>query len=360
MISGAFRTFRDRIKCLDYDRASQMRLWCHCRPLATLSSAPFLSRVKTTHKDYAARKSASDAGDEFEYLRKTVGSMLIDRLKDISRTFEVGVDMGSHTGILLDNLLEHADFEVSDPNFTAAGGIKKVIQIDSSALALKVARQRWEKLIPEEHRDKLALEQKQANLEQTGDILKEQVDIILSNMALHWSNDLTKTIKEVNARLKPDGAFLCSMLGGETLFELRTALTIAEQEREGGVSAHISPMLQQADACSLLSNAGLTLSTVDTTTIQVHFKDMFSLIEHLGAMGESNASRNMRDKVSRDTFLAAAAAYQHMFGNKDDNYIPATFQIIFMIGWKPDPSQPKPLKPGDAKIRFTKALKNKA
>jgi len=47
------------------------------------------------------------------------------------------------------------------------------------------------------------------------------------------------------------------MFGNDTLFELRTALAAAEQEREGGLSPHISPMIQPADCCSLLSQAGL-------------------------------------------------------------------------------------------------------
>ncbi|CAG7818452.1 unnamed protein product, partial [Allacma fusca] len=38
-----------------------------------------------------------------------------------------------------------------------------------------------------------------------------------------------------------------------------------------------------------------------------------------------------------------AAVYKEMYGDQENNTIPATFQIIYMIAWKPDPSQPKPL-----------------
>ena len=44
--------------------------------------------------------------------------------------------------------------------------------------------------------------------------------------------------------LKPDGLFLAAMLGGNTLQELRIACTIAQQEREGGVSPRVSPLAQ--------------------------------------------------------------------------------------------------------------------
>ena len=48
--------------------------------------------------------------------------------------------------------------------------------------------------------------------------------------------------------------------------------------------------------------------------------------------------------------LAAGAIYQHMYGTKDS--VPATFQIIHLIGWKPAPNQPKPAKRGSATASF--------
>lgn len=44
--------------------------------------------------------------------------------------------------------------------------------------------------------------------------------------------------------LKPDGVFVGAMYGGETLFELRSALQLAEVERQGGIAPHISPFTQ--------------------------------------------------------------------------------------------------------------------
>lgn len=43
--------------------------------------------------------------------------------------------------------------------------------------------------------------------------------------------------------LKKDGAFIGSMFGGETLFELRVSLQLAGLERQGGISSHISPFV---------------------------------------------------------------------------------------------------------------------
>lgn len=70
-------------------------------------------------------------------------------------------------------------------------------------------------------------------------------------------------------------------------------------------------------------------------------------------MAENNASKNRKLHLNRDIILAAGAIYNQLYGKtKEDGskYIPATFQIIYMIGWKPDPSQPKPLQRGTGQI----------
>ena len=44
--------------------------------------------------------------------------------------------------------------------------------------------------------------------------------------------------------LRPDGLFLSVMWGGDTLHELRVALSLAEQEVAGGLSQRVSPLAQ--------------------------------------------------------------------------------------------------------------------
>jgi NADH dehydrogenase [ubiquinone] 1 alpha subcomplex assembly factor 5 len=52
----------------------------------------------------------------------------------------------------------------------------------------------------------------------------------------------TGVLVQIKEALKPDGVFIGAILGGDTLFELRTSLQLAEVEREGGISPHVSPM----------------------------------------------------------------------------------------------------------------------
>lgn len=170
--------------------------------------------------------------------------------------------------------------------------------------------------------------------------------------------------------LRPDGLFLGAMLGGNTLQELRIACTVAQQEREGGVAPRTSPLAQVRDAGNLLTRAGLAIPTVDVDDITVNYPDVVALVRHLRQLGEGNALRQRREALPRDTALASAAAYTALFGLKQgtdeislnndtstetsicSSGIPATFQVIFLTGWAPDPSQPRAAKRGSAALSF--------
>jgi len=168
------------------------------------------------------------------------------------------------------------------------------------------------------------------------------------------------------------------MLGGTTLQELRIACTIAQQEREGGVSPRTSPLVQVRDAGNLLTRAGLTIPTVDVDDINVNYSDVVGLVRHLREMGETGALVQRRGCLPRDSALATAAVYQTLFGEaqegrdgKDEeelndistsgqaamhysngNSVPATYQVVYMAGWAPDPSQQKPSARGSATVSF--------
>lgn len=173
--------------------------------------------------------------------------------------------------------------------------------------------------------------------------------------------------------LRPDGLFVGAMLGGSTLQELRIACTLAQQEREGGVSPRTSPLAQVRDAGNLLTRAGLSIPTVDVDEINVQYGDVVDLVNHLRKMSETNSLIERREFLPRDTALASAAAYTALFGENDTTLdddanensmdsIPATYQVIYMTGWAPDPTQRKAAKRGSATVSFqdiSKAMDSK-
>lgn len=207
-------------------------------------------------------------------------------------------------------------------------------------------------------------------------------DAIVSCLSLHWVNDLpgmsildldplsipshivhhTGVLIQIREALKPDGVFIGALFGGDTLFELRTSLQLAEIEREGGISPHVSPMagtrfpyhsliiavmsngsclLDPRDMSNLMGRAGFTLLTVDVDEVKAGYPSMWELLDDLRDMGESNAvvgrcvlfkpgprwrhtsqrrrimtvsSCCSRNVIHRDTLAAASAIYKGKLG----------------------------------------------
>jgi SAM-dependent methyltransferase len=159
-------------------------------------------------------------------------------------------------------------------------------------------------------------------------------DLITSNLALHWVNDLPGSLARFREALKPDGLFLASLIGGESLRELRECLMEAELNVAKGVSPRFSPMIDLQTAGNLLRRAQFHLPVADIETVTLLYKDVFSLMRELRGTGQTNAHvERLRRFTRREVFEEAASLYKSRFVNAE-GLLPATFDIIYLHGWK--------------------------
>jgi SAM-dependent methyltransferase len=184
----------------------------------------------------------------------------------------------------------------------------------------------------------------------------ESLDLAVSLLSLHGVNDIPGMLLQIRRSLRPDGLFLGAMAGSGTLAELREALLLAETELSGGASPRVAPFVDVRDAGGLLQRAGFALPVADTETVRVRYGSMFELMRDLRAMGETSvlAARPRRPAPVR-LFTRAAEIYAERHAEPDGR-IPATFRIVWLSGWAPHSSQPKPLRPGSATARLADAL----
>jgi NADH dehydrogenase [ubiquinone] 1 alpha subcomplex assembly factor 5 len=318
----------------------------HVRHFASQSSsggmpAIFNRRVKELQRTRAVAEA--DANRESDYLKDEVANRIVDRLLFLKRDFEHLVDLGGGNGHIARSLAA----ERGQDTDTLKQRIKRLTVTDLSLpLATRDEVSRYNGLSVE----------RQCVDEESLPFAEKSIDAIVSNLALHWVNDLPGALIQIRRSLVPDGAFLGSMFGGDTLFELRTSLQLAESERHGGIAPRVSPMTDVKDVGSLLNRAGFKLTTIDVEDIVVDYPDLFSLLADLHAMGESNAVfARPAGPISRDTLLAAQAIYRELHGNPDGT-LPATFSVLFMIGWAPGGATPKPQPRGSGQASLKDTL----
>ena len=181
-------------------------------------------------------------------------------------------------------------------------------------------------------------------------------DLVIHIMALHWAADPVGQLVQARRALKPDGLFLAVMPGGQTLAELRAALAQAEIELTGGLSPRVLPMGEIRDMGALLQRAGYALPVADVTSHKVAYRKLDSLFDDLRAMGERNAlAARRRSFAPRTLFARAAELYAAHYADAD-GHLRATFDLVYLTGWAPADSQPRPLRPGSARARLADAL----
>lgn len=292
-------------------------------PGAETSAALFDRRAWRAHRGRAA------AAGPVDFLHAEIAERLLDRLDLINRDFAVALDLGARDGALARAL-------------AGRRGTRRVVATEPSSHFLALAP------MPRVAADPELLPFCDASF-----------DLIASNLALHWVGDLPGALVQLRRALKPDGLLLAALLGGDTLVELRTALFEAELAEESGVSPRVSPGIQLGDAAALLQRAGFALPVADSETITVTYRDLLALMRDLRGMGETNAlMARRRGGLRRATLARAALIYAERFGDSEGR-IPATFEVMFLCGWAPHPSQPQPLPRGSAKARLADALKPK-
>ncbi|WP_109259599.1 methyltransferase domain-containing protein [Hyphobacterium indicum] len=184
----------------------------------------------------------------------------------------------------------------------------------------------------------------------------ESFDLVLSPLALHWTNDLPGALIQINRALKSDGFFACAVIGGASLKELRQSLMTAETELYGGAAARVSPFADTVDMAGLLQRAGFAMPVSDVDRVTVRYGNAFVLMRDLRKMGETSILADRpRAPRGRKFFVRMAEIYSERFADADRK-IRASFEIIHAGGWAPHPDQPRPKRPGSATVRLADAL----
>jgi len=293
--------------------------------LSTASTNSLYLFDRNTKKIQKSLTANNENYKNCEFLKSEAGYHISDRVFDIKRTFDNVLDLGSSRAYVSKHLTKEA--------------VKKIYLLDMSDKELGQAE------MPEQ-----GIEVAKINVDEEEGLPfeNESLDLVYSNLSMHWVNDLPKLFHEVQRCLKKDCAFIGSMFAGDTLHELRVSLQLAELERIGGISAHISPMTTAQDIGGLLNSCGFNMLTLDLDEMTIAYPSIFELMYDLKDMGESNCLWNRSFNLSTDKLLATQSIYQELYGNTDKS-IPATYQILNFIAWKPHESQKKPAKRGSGK-----------
>jgi SAM-dependent methyltransferase len=278
--------------------------------------APPLLFDRPLHRRRLDRSAPSFAGAGF--LKARAAGDAVERLETIKRDFGLAVDLGARDGAFARAL-------------AASPALDKVgVLIEADLSARMLAGRPGPRLVADEERLPFR---------------PSSLDLVVSLLSLHWTNDLPGALVQIRRALKPDGLFVGALIGGSSLTELRQALLQAETEVHGGAGPRVSPFADAMDGASLLQRAGFALPVSDLDRVAVGYPDLPALLADLRRMGETNVlAERPRRPLSREVLARAAAIYAERFSRPDGRLV-ATFDLITLTGWGPSPQQPQ-ARPG--------------
>ena len=156
-------------------------------------------------------------------------------------------------------------------------------------------------------------------------------DLVWSNLALQWVNDLPRAFAEMRRVLKVGGLLSFTTFGPDTLREVRSAFGRADGH------THTNRFVDMHDIGDMLVHAGFADPVVDMEQITVTYAGPDALLRELKHLGATNATRGRpHGLMGRRRWQKVLAALEAM---RRDGRIPATFEVVYGHAWKGEPKR---------------------
>ena len=210
--------------------------------------------------DRKIRESFSRAAVEYDLLtglHKEIGRELSRKVINHDHVDTI-LDIGMGTGWLTNRIR----FFLPDSN---------VIGLDFAPGMTAVAKKKWE--------DLKIIQAHAARMPFPNDV----TDIVISNLAYQWVEDLPGAFGEVYRVLKPGGKVFITLFGERTFYELFESL---EKTKDGASTGTIRRLAGKAAVQEALTYLGFKEIHLREEYIKAHFPNMFGLlkwIKHIGA-----------------------------------------------------------------------------
>jgi malonyl-CoA O-methyltransferase len=258
--------------------------------------------------------------DEHAFLQREMVNRLFDRLNYIKLEPKRVLDLGSGTGYVSEKC--RARFPKAE-----------LIAIDLAPEMLQHAKNR----LPQTPALARLLGRSPSQHFICGDaetlpMANESIDAVMSSATLQWCDGELVT-KEVARILKPNGLFMFTTFGPDTLKELRSAF------REVDNKPHINEFVDMHDLGDMLVAAGFADPVMDQETITLTYPDLKSMLRELKGIGAHNVLPDRaRGLMGKTQWQSLMHAYEKF---RVDKRLPSSYEVVYGHAWKPEFSKRK-------------------
>ena len=281
-----------------------------------------MSALKLPAKPDVRRSFAAAARtyDDNAFLQREIGDRLFERLDYIKLQPVRVLDLGSGTGYATRKLRQrYADADIVSLDLAPEMLRFAQAQLPTTSILARLfgrsKRQNW-----------LC-----ANAEALP-LANESIDLVLSSLMLQWC-DPEAVSREVARVLKPNGLFMFTTFGPDTLKELRASF------RQLDDAPHVNEFVDMHDIGDILVHAGFADPVMDQETITLTYADLKSMLRELKGIGAHNVlPGRAQGLMGRQRWQRLQDAYEIF---RRDERLPATYEVVYGHAWKPEFSKRK-------------------
>ncbi len=251
-----------------------------------------LKQIKSTLKRAAPLYAGADV------LQKEVADRLLDRLDTLPIQSHQVLDIGVRTGYTTEKLAQ----KFPDAQITAVEATESMLSQSISSINKVCA-----------YPEKLPF-------------LSAQFDLIVVNLAFDWTIEKLPCLKEWRRVLKPNGLFLLSAFGPDTLYELRESFAEVDDQ------PHVHLFLDMHEVGDALLAANFAEPVIQSEHLQLSYASLDRLFKDLRETGATYAEKTRRRTwLGKNRWQRMVAQYkkfctpQHKF--------PATIELTYAVCW---------------------------
>jgi len=167
------------------------------------------------------------------------------------------------------------------------------------------------------------------------------LDLLWSNLALHWHPQPDRVFAEWRRVLRVDGLLMFSSFGPDTFTELRAAFA------ELDLYTHALPFVDMHDFGDQLVEAGFSTPVMDMERITVTYDSAQALLADVRALGGDPLDSRRRGLIGRAAWARMLAALDAK--RRPDGKLGLTFEVIYGHAFRP---APKTTATGESIVRF--------
>jgi malonyl-CoA O-methyltransferase len=157
------------------------------------------------------------------------------------------------------------------------------------------------------------------------------IDLIWSNLALHWHPQADLVFAEWRRVLRVEGVLTFSCFGPDTLLELRQAFSEIDQ------FPHTLPFVDMHDFGDMLVNCGLATPVMDMEKLTLTYESVDKLFADVRALGGNPLLTRRQGLLGKRAYRSLRAALEKM--RNHEGRIPLTFEVIYGHAFKPIPQK---------------------